>query len=1351
HARKRTGPRSELLVSVTDGLGNAWRPEYTPLATFAGYSHGGSDGSGQYLMRGGALHVVSKYTANDGIGADYTMSYAYTSGRMSRLGRGFLGFEKVRATDSRYAAVHGVSVYTETLYRQDFPYIGSPELVTTMRSDGRKISVVDPGWAVNTRAAAASDPAADYHLVIMNNETSEDYDTDPDGGTLGQLLRTRTTIRTFNTDHGVPIAESVMVSSPANPLVFTTTTATTLNDSLRTGQYCLGLPSVVRVSRDNSQTAAQRRTTRYSWSADTCSKEMEVAGEPAPIAQRLVTMQIWNESGQLDEVIRTPADLSLPERKTVYGYDAWSNHPVTETAVISGQASPVIRRSWRYGLDLLTSETSPRGLVSSWIWDDFGRLKQESRADGPGTTVQYLPCAGNCFAPRGVYQLRSSRGDGFWSTTISDGFGRTVGSEFPLTGGQSSRQLTEYDALGRVQRQTVPYINGESQYWVDYRYDLAGRKKSEERPVDESGSAVASTRWTSSLLTQTVRDAENRITTQNYDAEGRLIAVTSPGGGTTAYGYAPFGEITTLSDANGTVTTLHYDERGLQTSAESADTGRRSSVYNAFGDLVSQTDALSPANTISFSYDQLGRLIQRTDPGQSPTTWTFNTASGPLLGLPQRVAAPLGSAAAGFVEQYGYDASGRRTSVSTTIDGATYVTTYGWDALGRVATMNYPQTVDGAQLILAYHYDSTGNLDVVEQDLSGDGSFWMHVYDLQSMDAVGRRRHVRLGSYNQIDEQHIYDRASTRLREIKTGPGLGGSSQNYSYAWDKVGNLLQRQDVRQGISEEFSYDEQNRLMSAKRNGVQSLAMNYDLAGRIHSKSDAGTYSYAVAHPGAVVAVSGGPAGSLNFGYDANGNMSSRNGKTLSWTAAQLPKRINYGSSDYAEFDYGPDRQRIRQIARTGGSAVTTWYIGPHFEVQVSGSNRRYQSNILVNGEAILSQVEQSNPLTFDAYFIHRDHQGSVDALSRFVGSGPQKIAPRFDVFGKRRNADWTADPAGARYADTQFTRRGYTGHEHLDNVRLINMNGRLQDPLLGVMLTPDPLLGVLGNPQSLSRYSYVTNNPASLTDPDGFLFGRIGKFFKRGIRGIGSLARRTVRNYGREIAAAVAAYYTAGLVSETYMAATPGASLATGDTLGAMAGGAVAGGVSTGDMRGVAVGAAGGAAFGAMGATWGDTWNGERVLTSGVVGGALAEANGGDFRQGFMFAGGAAGFAWGYQEIVDYGATWDSGGEAQVKDRYTMPRSGVNNFGGAVRAIDPNSFWSEGGRLSRVMNRIPGMNAIAGMHDVFQIRLDEFGGSHFGSMLRTALNVPGMPLAAASTYPALLQGVPAVMMATEED
>ena len=35
--------------------------------------------------------------------------------------------------------------------------------------------------------------------------------------------------------------------------------------------------------------------------------------------------------------------------------------------------------------------------------------------------------------------------------------------------------------------------------------------------------------------------------------------------------------------------------------------------------------------------------------------------------------------------------------------------------------------------------------------------------------------------------------------------------------------------------------------------------------------------------------------------------------------------------------------------------------------------------------------------------------------------------------------------------------------------------------------------------------------------------------------------------------------------------------------------------------------------------------------------------------------------------------------------------------------------------------------------------------------ITSQMNIPGMPVSAALTYPALLQGVPAVMMATDED
>jgi hypothetical protein len=60
------------------------------------------------------------------------------------------------------------------------------------------------------------------------------------------------------------------------------------------------------------------------------------------------------------------------------------------------------------------------------------------------------------------------------------------------------------------------------------------------------------------------------------------------------------------------------------------------------------------------------------------------------------------------------------------------------------------------------------------------------------------------------------------------------------------------------------------------------------------------------------------------------------------------------------------------------------------------------------------------------------------------------------------------------------------------------------------------------------------------------------------------------------------------------------------------------------------------------------------------------------------------------------------------------------------------------------------MNAIAGMHDVFQVRLDQLGGDRFGSVLRNSLNFPGMPVAAGLTYPALFDGAPSVALVVED-
>src|SRR5262249_12000721 len=77
--------------------------------------------------------------------------------------------------------------------------------------------------------------------------------------------------------------------------------------------------------------------------------------------------------------------------------------------------------------------------------------------------------------------------------------------------------------------------------------------------------------------------------------------------------------------------------------------------------------------------------------------------------------------------------------------------------------------------------------------------------------------------------------------------------------------------------------------------------------------------------------------------------------------------------------------------------------------------------------------------------------------------------------------------SGARYTLGRCqARRGnsrFTGHEHLDNLSLVHMNGRVYDPYLGRFLSADPFVPHPQLTQSYNRYSYTRNNPLNLIDP----------------------------------------------------------------------------------------------------------------------------------------------------------------------------------------------------------------------------------------------------------------------------
>ncbi|QPJ61830.1 MAG: RHS repeat-associated core domain-containing protein [Candidatus Nitronauta litoralis] len=120
------------------------------------------------------------------------------------------------------------------------------------------------------------------------------------------------------------------------------------------------------------------------------------------------------------------------------------------------------------------------------------------------------------------------------------------------------------------------------------------------------------------------------------------------------------------------------------------------------------------------------------------------------------------------------------------------------------------------------------------------------------------------------------------------------------------------------------------------------------------------------------------------------------------------------------------------------------------------------------------------------FYLHRDHLGSVVVITDDAGVAVDELS--YDAHGRRRNnTDWV--DYGASVTSPATTQRGFTGHEHLDHVGLIHMNGRVQDPILGRFLSADPFVQFPENLQSFNRYTYINNNPLSFTDPSGFMLG----------------------------------------------------------------------------------------------------------------------------------------------------------------------------------------------------------------------------------------------------------------------
>ena len=392
---------------------------------------------------------------------------------------------------------------------------------------------------------------------------------------------------------------------------------------------------------------------------------------------------------------------------------------------------------------------------------------------------------------------------------------------------------------------------------------------------------------------------------------------------------------------------------------------------------------------------------------------------------------------------------------------------YTYDEKGNPDEYTYP-----TGLTIKNEYNpANGALLSVKEKQSGK-----IIYAPGSFNARGQMNHYAIANksiYTSL-EYDVYGLPAF----VKTGNYYPGSTsiQYLETNFDPAtGNLNWRKDRERDLAEDFSYDEvhKNRLASWQVQGQQHYSTTYNNTnGNILTKSD-------FTSPG------------RPYTYGLNAGPHAVTGVVLPLLMpAEAEQEIRYNSFSKASLishnyqrrelflHYGPDEQRVKTEYKINGQTTLTKYFpGGGLEVEVNAIGEERWLHYLPGGGLY---VCDKNFNKIGMYYVLNDYLGSWHKVITETGTTVEEYS--FDPWGRRRNhVNWTYTGVPSSFTFN----RGYTGHEMLDAFGLVNMNGRMYDPVLGRMLSPDNYVSSPGSTQAFNRYSYALNNPLVITDPSG--------------------------------------------------------------------------------------------------------------------------------------------------------------------------------------------------------------------------------------------------------------------------
>ena len=691
------------------------------------------------------------------------------------------------------------------------------------------------------------------------------------------------------------------------------------------------------------------------------------------------------------------------------------------------------------------SETDINGLKTNYTYDTFGNLTKIVYPDGTQTSVHVDWWTSNAI-PNALY----------YTKTTSSGK-PTVEIYYDVLGREVCRKDdnifydTRYYANGQVEKTSYPYTKlsepDGSKDWCKYTYDDYGRKNTETAPYTDLSYQYNNRKVT---VTDNLRHISSW---KDYDALGRIIGAVDAGG-LIAYNYSVITASnkprhqTTITTNNAT-TTIESDLWGNRLSIEEPNAEAITSTYNKFNELVEQTDARG--NITTYEYDKLGRITLKQfiapyiKPGPRPVpypiTYTYDNYSTTNRGRGKLHTIQINGSDS---EVFTYDALSRLAEHNKLIDNLSHKFNYTYNTNGQLHTLTYPDN-----FTVNYSYSSVGKLTEIK---NGSNNLIYKIslrnkYNAPTLCSFGNNlaTDYRYNDYGWITEIISGNKIYYKIFEREPGKGdppmemeinyiVDGSILNYHYAYnEQTGLMASRTDYLKTCSELFYYDNLDRLTQV---AVETLGQpgalqtfSYHNNGNMEANSEVGDYIYGGNKPHAVTQI-----------MPIDNTVISENQCDVTYNFFNQPTQITEG--DYRlELFYDANQQRNKMTRyRNDTLENTRYYISKHYEKEIdhtTGITRHYNYIYGENDVVALSIFNETTGAD-SIYYIHTDHLGSYCVIT-----SPSKNVAQSNQFDA-----WGNPLSLTGLTGFTLTNRGFTGHEHYPDLKIINMNGRLYDPVI---------------------------------------------------------------------------------------------------------------------------------------------------------------------------------------------------------------------------------------------------------------------------------------------------------------